>query len=639
MNNNTQPLILPIQSPWQKQLQDALAQVQEKLLIISPYIKNEIIMMCKEILCARATKADSLEIRVITRTIPEEFMSGSSDIDALQHLLAWPTDIHKCSVEIRAINNIHAKVWVCDKSIALVGSANATPSGLNRNIEYGLAISDSLLVSQILSDWEVWWTQATSITLEQLDEMQLWVNNIKNNSKFQQVETEIRERAKWIRNQIGEAPHMGSVLSLTTTGSSIIENREATSKLIEHETVRVSLQPGLLRVTDTEPEIQLDASRKNLPSTTEPQRDASRKNLESSLRIPQEPPWDVVANAEATSIDISLALWNHSNQVRVNEGFMSIGFPSILDVGRAIQQVPRTTTVPAEAIRVPIDQLWGVLLWIFPIVETVQRIQRLKPSNSFLQIETGLKYQRKRFIRCTWTDENRTSQAVIEHRGPNIKQEWSIALDVDNAVKLIFCLNSAIVSYMMPGKLDINLLLESNLNKVKLFYPISDWFRTIRTLDRQQEMGIATISYEQAEKSTSPLTFTLPSSQIIVENAYLRRALNDLSSSCPSTDFYRVEVRMNVTKEKLELVITAHRSLPLCSVSVPVVSNNLSSSCFFYLDYKALSHIIFYSSSDISVWRICLSDDMKFVYFVSDMENMEERQYLSYHEVKNLAEK
>jgi phosphatidylserine/phosphatidylglycerophosphate/cardiolipin synthase-like enzyme len=153
MNNEQVPLVVPVTSPWLDTLLDALSRIQNTLLMVSPYIKDNAIAAIEQALISRASQQNrGIEIRVITRVNPNDFLSGASDIAALQQLLNWPIRMPGSTIEMRAIPNVHAKVWVCDRQLAIIGSGNATFPGLNSNLEYGLAVSDPQLVEHILSD-------------------------------------------------------------------------------------------------------------------------------------------------------------------------------------------------------------------------------------------------------------------------------------------------------------------------------------------------------------------------------------------------------------------------------------------------------------------------------------------------------
>ena len=150
-------------SPWREALMSALRKVQQKLFLVSPYIKKEIVQQIQEAILLRDSSLP-IEIHIITRSLPEEFISGSSDVEALQQISKWSREIKGCRTEIRVINNVHAKIWIFDSQLAIVGSGNATPSGLDTNIEYELAITHPQTIGNIQQDWQPLWEYAELVT-------------------------------------------------------------------------------------------------------------------------------------------------------------------------------------------------------------------------------------------------------------------------------------------------------------------------------------------------------------------------------------------------------------------------------------------------------------------------------------------
>jgi hypothetical protein len=203
------PWIEPLRSPWRAQLIEALAHVQHHLLLVGPYIKADVVAMLKDVLAERLT-SQPLAVRVITHILPDDFLSGASDIAALQHLLAWPAELPGSTVELRAISNLHAKVWVFDSTLALVGSGNATFSGLQSNLEYGLSISDPSLVERILQDWQGWWEQAAPISTDELEQMRLWLADLADDPDLLLAEKAAQEKRQAVERRIGRAPRIGN---------------------------------------------------------------------------------------------------------------------------------------------------------------------------------------------------------------------------------------------------------------------------------------------------------------------------------------------------------------------------------------------------------------------------------------------
>jgi len=56
------------------------------------------------------------------------------------------------NAEITTLPSLHAKVYVFDRRLAVVTSANLTRGGLDSNYEYGVGIRDTGLIGQIIDD-------------------------------------------------------------------------------------------------------------------------------------------------------------------------------------------------------------------------------------------------------------------------------------------------------------------------------------------------------------------------------------------------------------------------------------------------------------------------------------------------------
>lgn len=214
MNDEHVPLIEPLRSPWRKRLLAALASVQRDLLLVGPYIKDDVIAMVGDTLEARPD-SQPLSVRVITRILPDDFLAGASDIAALQRLLSWSISLPGSRVELRAIANVHAKVWVFDSDLALIGSGNATTSGLDANLEYGLAVADPGLVARILEDWQEWWEQAEPVSVQMLTDLERWLTVFAGDTEVHAAEKLAREQRQAAERRIGTAPRIGKRLIMT----------------------------------------------------------------------------------------------------------------------------------------------------------------------------------------------------------------------------------------------------------------------------------------------------------------------------------------------------------------------------------------------------------------------------------------
>jgi PLD-like domain len=205
MEEQDQAWIQPIPSPWRDVLLQAISQVQRELFFICPFLKEQVITDLKTTLQTRVSSTP-LRVRVLTRVLPDDLLVGASDLSALQQLLRWPQELPGSSVELRAIDKVHAKVWLIDNAQAIIGSGNATPSGLDRNLEYGVAITNAKIVARVWQDWELWWNRAGMVNEQLLEQMQNWL--IDSRQQLQKLETARRE----ILRTIGPAPRIGQHL-------------------------------------------------------------------------------------------------------------------------------------------------------------------------------------------------------------------------------------------------------------------------------------------------------------------------------------------------------------------------------------------------------------------------------------------
>jgi len=80
---------------------------------------------------------ERISVTLLTRTLITDFASHASDLDAVCKLA-------KRGNGILSLSSLHAKVYVVDEIRALVTSANATFSGMNRNRECGLEVTSPI---------------------------------------------------------------------------------------------------------------------------------------------------------------------------------------------------------------------------------------------------------------------------------------------------------------------------------------------------------------------------------------------------------------------------------------------------------------------------------------------------------------
>jgi hypothetical protein len=106
-----------------------------RMLIASPYVNDGILQL--------AGKVNSgLTRTLVTRTDLRDFAIGSSNLNTLCTLARDGFSIH-------SLSDLHAKIYIFDNSSALVTSANATYSGMNRNWECGFGTHNANVVTRL----------------------------------------------------------------------------------------------------------------------------------------------------------------------------------------------------------------------------------------------------------------------------------------------------------------------------------------------------------------------------------------------------------------------------------------------------------------------------------------------------------
>lgn len=115
---------------------------------------------------------------MLTNVSVENVLSKSLDTSALRLLL----DEFQ-TTSIVSLPYLHAKVFVADKSTALVTSANLTNGGLWKNYEYGVVINGGNAVQVILDDIYAYMNLGGVVSREFLDIVENKIDELAQNKK------------------------------------------------------------------------------------------------------------------------------------------------------------------------------------------------------------------------------------------------------------------------------------------------------------------------------------------------------------------------------------------------------------------------------------------------------------------------
>ena len=108
---------------------------KSRMLVGSPYVNNGVLKLT-DMVSGRVTRT------LVTRTDLRDFALGSSSLGTLCTLAGQGVAVH-------SLHGLHAKMYIFDDTSALVTSANATNSGMWRNLECGLGTGDRQVVRDL----------------------------------------------------------------------------------------------------------------------------------------------------------------------------------------------------------------------------------------------------------------------------------------------------------------------------------------------------------------------------------------------------------------------------------------------------------------------------------------------------------
>jgi phosphatidylserine/phosphatidylglycerophosphate/cardiolipin synthase-like enzyme len=130
---------------WSKSLSSFFAAAKDEVFISSPYATID----GSNFLLKNTSKdfQQNGKLVFLTNLSPQNISQGSTDPNAFDILQKSITNF-----SIWHLPNLHAKVYVTDKSKAIVTSGNFTAGGFYNNYEYGLKINDPTYSKLIYED-------------------------------------------------------------------------------------------------------------------------------------------------------------------------------------------------------------------------------------------------------------------------------------------------------------------------------------------------------------------------------------------------------------------------------------------------------------------------------------------------------
>lgn len=132
-----------------------LSSAKEEVLICSPWITYVIDEFSGS---KKVGNKKKIDIKIITRLLKEDIEKGVTDLDKFRVLK------NTFGAEIRYNNNLHAKMVIIDRSVAIISSANLTKKGLSVNYEAGVCIRDRNMVPNVVQFFGDMWSESIPLT-------------------------------------------------------------------------------------------------------------------------------------------------------------------------------------------------------------------------------------------------------------------------------------------------------------------------------------------------------------------------------------------------------------------------------------------------------------------------------------------
>jgi hypothetical protein len=142
---------------------DSLSRsISRSALLVSPFISLEPLQHLSSIL----NKRTAVTVQILTSLNVDNLIQGTTDVGAIASFCRMIP-----STTVRHLPRLHAKVYIADDRLAILTSANLTEAGLNQNYEYGIEITDPILVSKISEDLKAYRDLGVEVSLLELEQL------------------------------------------------------------------------------------------------------------------------------------------------------------------------------------------------------------------------------------------------------------------------------------------------------------------------------------------------------------------------------------------------------------------------------------------------------------------------------------
>ena len=150
----------PVLSPWINTFEQFVRSIRRRAIIVAPFVTEQPLRRFASILNSH----NQPKISLLTNFSVDSLLQGSIDGKAIADFCRnIPT------VTVSHLPGLHAKAYVADDHTAIITSGNLTNGSLHQNYEYGIQVSDPMVVRRITNDLEEYGTLGAIVSVEELD--------------------------------------------------------------------------------------------------------------------------------------------------------------------------------------------------------------------------------------------------------------------------------------------------------------------------------------------------------------------------------------------------------------------------------------------------------------------------------------
>jgi PLD-like domain len=213
--------------------QSSINRATDEILVVTPYFNN----VLKELIDSKL-KSPNFErknIKILTR-FSSELAWGNKE------QLLVGIELIEMGVELRQLNNIHAKLLIVDKTELALGSQNFTNNGRNAREASVSAwyMLENRNYDNFLTSIDLWWKEATPVKAELLRELFKKLEDLENSLDF------LKEHRNNV-NKIFDNFHKDCNKS---NGIKIVDNKPSINEEIEGKVELVQFASGLRKIIE-----------------------------------------------------------------------------------------------------------------------------------------------------------------------------------------------------------------------------------------------------------------------------------------------------------------------------------------------------------------------------------------------------